>query len=193
MPATLETTAKAPRAIKVWKSRETLPWPSPWITVDAVESSKPHHARERHDLLESAMRCPSGMEEYFVPLGEGHLLSLHWDPIVWLQAAPTKTLSGMEHTPLEEGKGRNSGLLCLPWSPCPYAWQCCLTWSTRTVCHPGQIPEAAKFPLLEAAGTIPYSTGTVLREIITSLSLFPPRLGGCYNTHISPTKSTKQA
>lgn len=110
VPAILETTAKARRAIKVWKSRETLPWPSPWITVGAVESSKPHHARERHDLLESAMRCPSGMEEYFVPMGEGHLLSLHWDPIVWLQAAPTKTLPGMEHTPLEEGKGRNSGL-----------------------------------------------------------------------------------
>lgn len=52
---------------------------------------------------------------YFTLLDEGELLSLHWDPIVLLQAGPVKsTIPAVEHILLKEESrwDSRSGIPC---------------------------------------------------------------------------------
>ena len=114
---------------------------------------------------------PQGLASYFIPPGEGEVLSLHWDPFVLLQAGPTETHCTWNRTCTIERKEKvgvrvwyippqsiSSGLTELPlWPMCMYV-------------QPGQIPKAAKFPLFKVRQHVLFSTGT----IICLPSLSPP-------------------
>lgn len=60
-----------------------------WFLCCAAESTKLHHAWERHYPWQ--WEVPLGCVNYFIPLGEEELRNLHWDPIVLLQAGPIET------------------------------------------------------------------------------------------------------
>lgn len=67
--------------------------------------------------------APLGWMSDFTPLGEGELLSLHWEPSVLLQAGPAETHYTWNGTHTI-GKGGEYGELAYPTpSPSPHAWQ----------------------------------------------------------------------
>ena len=55
------TPVETPNTVKVWKSLET--GNAPTLTCNAAEKTKPHHAWERHCLLEFAVGIPTRMGE----------------------------------------------------------------------------------------------------------------------------------
>lgn len=88
-----------------------------------------------------------GWVSNFVPLGEGKLLSLRWDPLSCCKLDLLKcTLPGMEHVPLKEGRrwGSWSDISCVQSSSsrcsCQHVWYV----------QPGQVPTAANLPVLKA-------------------------------------------
>lgn len=65
---------------------------------------------------------PLGWARYFAPLGEGNLLSFHWDPVVLLQVESVKmqyVWNGTHHW--KRGGDGRLGLACPAPSPSPHA------------------------------------------------------------------------
>lgn len=116
----------------------------------AAENTKSHHAWERSYLLEFVM----GWLSYFAPLGKGELLSLHWDPIVLLQANPVETNYAWNGTCTIE---REEKVGFLVWHiPSQYTSIHLVTPGsaaspkTCMICTSRHVSKAANLPLLKA-------------------------------------------
>ena len=142
----------------------------------ATGNTKSHHTLGKHYLLEFALGHPTWLSEL---LCEQELLSLHWDPIVLLQARPVEcTIPGMKHAPLKQGRRweLRSGISCPQFN--------CLCLTVLFPPNMYGMHNQVKFLKLPTSlssrlgGHILFSTGTVT----WLLSLFLHWPGGHYTT-----------
>lgn len=109
------------------------------------------------------MGRPLAWVSYLVPLGEGELLNLHWDPIVLLQTGPIEMLCTWNGT-LTIKRGEKVRVLAMHLLPPVHILTpdsvaaLAIIWYAR----PGQVPEAANLPLLKAGWALLFPTGAII-------------------------------
>ena len=132
---------------------------------NAAENTMLQHTWERNYLLEFTLGHPTrvGWMSYFVPLGEGELLSLCGDPIIFAASLLKCNIVGMEHVPLKEGNRWGPGLayptpvqFLTPGSAASINQH---VWFTQ----PGHISKAANLPLFRTrGGAFYFPTGVII-------------------------------
>ena len=113
--ARLGMLAKVPNTIKVGKLQETAIVPTLVVSQHAMLLRTPSPTTPGKGVIYWKLQWDVllGWMSYFTPLGEGELLSLHWDPTVLLQARLLRcSMPETEHSPLKEGTrwGSRSGI-----------------------------------------------------------------------------------